>query len=80
MAKDMVVARDVQTMVNEIIGRMKKMKLTDLMNNPLRDLVEQCEVTSVKPISDDSGNVKKIIIEYEPHDTDYDIKVPNIRK
>ena len=53
------------------------MKLTDLMNNPLKELLEQCEVTSVKPISDDGGEIKKIIIEYEPHKNAGDVKVPN---
>lgn len=53
------------------------MKLTDLMNHPLKELVEQCEVTSVKPMSDDNGEIKKIIIEYEPHKDACDVKVPS---
>ncbi len=44
------------------------MKLTDMMNHPLKELVEQCNITKVQPISDDSGNIKKFIVEYEPHD------------
>lgn len=44
------------------------MKLTDMMNHPLKELVEQCNITKVQPISDDNGNIKKFIVEYEPHD------------
>lgn len=44
------------------------MKLTDMMNHPLKELVEQCNITKVQPISDDDGNIKKFIVEYEPHD------------
>lgn len=44
------------------------MKLTDMMNHPLKKLVEQCNITKVQPISDDDGNIKKFIVEYEPHD------------
>ena len=43
------------------------MKLTDMMDHPLRELVEQCNITKVQPISDDDGNIRKIIVEYEPH-------------
>ena len=43
------------------------MKLTDMMNHPLKELVEQCNITKVQPISDDNGNIKKFIVEYEPH-------------
>ena len=44
------------------------MKLTDMMNHPLKELVEQCNITKVQPISDDNGNIKKFIVEYEPYD------------
>lgn len=44
------------------------MKLTDMMNHPLKELVEQCNITKVHPISDDNGNIMKFIVEYEPHD------------
>lgn len=44
------------------------MKLTDMMNHPLKELVEQCNITKVQPISDDNGSIKKFIVEYEPHD------------
>jgi len=43
------------------------MKLIDMMNHPLKDLVEQCNITKVQPISDDDGNIKKFIVEYEPN-------------
>ena len=51
----------------KVIGGIK-MKLTDIMNHPLKELVEQCNITKVQPISDDNGNIKKFIVEYEPHD------------
>lgn len=44
------------------------MKLTDMMVHPLKQLVEQCNIISIKPISDDDGNIVKIIVEYEPHE------------
>lgn len=47
------------------------------MNHPLKELVEQCEVTSVKPISNDDGEIKKIIIEYEPHKDAGSVKIPS---
>ena len=55
--------------VEEIRKEMEanNMKLKDLMVNPLKDLVEQCNITKVNPISDDDGNIVKIIVEYVPH-------------
>ena len=44
------------------------MELNDLMNNKLNDLLQQTNVVSVKPISDESGNIVKIIVEYVPHE------------
>ena len=44
------------------------MKLIDMMDYPLKELVEQCNITKVHPISDDNGNIIKFIVEYEPHD------------
>ena len=38
------------------------------MNHPLKELVEQCNITKVQPISDDNGSIKKFIVEYKPHD------------
>lgn len=42
------------------------MKLNELLTKPLSELIKETDVTSVKPISDDNGNIIKIIIEYEP--------------
>lgn len=39
-----------------------------MMIHPLKQLVEQCNIISIKPISDDDGNIVKIIVEYEPHE------------
>ena len=36
------------------------MKLTDIMNHPLKELVEQCNITKVQPISDDDGKYKEV--------------------
>lgn len=44
------------------------MKLNDLMTTRLKDLLEETNVTSVKPVSDDEGNIKKIIVEYIPNE------------
>lgn len=43
------------------------MTLNDLMNNKLQDLLQQTNIVSVKPISDDNGNIIKIIVEYVPN-------------
>ena len=43
------------------------MKLTDLMNKPMKELLEQCNVTKITPASDEDGNIRKFIVEYEPH-------------
>lgn len=46
------------------------MKLTDLMNKPMKELLEQCNVIKITPASDENGTIKKIIVEYEPHTDD----------
>ena len=43
------------------------MTLNDLMNNKLQDLLQQANVVSVKPISNDNGKIIKIIVEYVPN-------------
>lgn len=48
------------------------MKLTQMISHPLKELIEQCNVTKVQPISDDNGNIKKFIVEYEPYDVKYE--------
>jgi hypothetical protein len=42
------------------------MDLNDLVKHPLGELLEETDITSMKPISDDNGKVVKIIIEYVP--------------
>lgn len=42
------------------------MKLNDLLTKTLSDVLKETNIISVKPISDDSGEVIKITIEYEP--------------
>ena len=42
------------------------MKLNELMTKSLTDALSELNVVSVKPVSDDSGNVIKIIVEYAP--------------
>lgn len=46
------------------------MKSTQMMSHPLKELIEQCNITNVQPISDDNGNgnIEKFIVEYEPYD------------
>ena len=47
--------------------KIKPMKLADIMSCPLKELVEQCNVTKIQPISNDDGIIQKIIVEYVPH-------------
>lgn len=42
------------------------MKLNDLMEKSLQELLKETNVVGVKPISDEEGTIKKIIVEYEP--------------
>jgi len=42
------------------------MNLNDLMKTPLNTLLLKTNVTSVKPVADNEGNIIKIIVEYEP--------------
>ncbi len=44
------------------------MKLNDLMKKSLEEVLKETNVVKVTPVSDDYGNVKKIIIEYIPVD------------
>lgn len=44
------------------------MKLTQMISHTLNELIQQCNITKVQPISDDYGNIKKFIVEYEPYD------------
>jgi hypothetical protein len=46
------------------------MKLTELMNNPLTKVLDTLEVSKLNPITDDKGEVIKIIIEYTPKKED----------
>lgn len=56
------------------------MKLADLMNNSLSEMLCKCDVVKVDPISNDGGEIKKIIIEYVPTDTKKDIDVPKFNR
>lgn len=42
------------------------MKLNDLLTNDLSTLLKDCDIVKVNPISDENGNIVKIIIEYAP--------------
>ncbi|WP_252214484.1 hypothetical protein [Clostridium sp. VAP41] len=42
------------------------MKLNDLIQKSLQEVLKETDVVKVSPVSDDYGNVKKIIIEYVP--------------
>ena len=44
------------------------MKLNELMTKPLQETLKDMDVTSLKPITNDKGEVMKIIIEYEPRE------------
>lgn len=47
--------------------KIKPMKLADIMSCPLKELVEQCNITKIQPISNDDGVIQNIIVEYVPH-------------
>ena len=42
------------------------MRLNDLMENTLTDLLGDCNIVKVNPISNAEGVVEKIIVEYVP--------------
>ena len=44
------------------------MTLSELMKIPLKEAVDGMSVANVKAISDDIGNVIKVIVEYTPED------------
>ena len=43
------------------------MRLDDLLNKPLKECLDECSMGKMNPITDDKGNVIKIIIEYIPN-------------
>lgn len=42
------------------------MKLNDVYTKPLKDIVEQMNLTDMKVHTDDTGDVKAIELKYEP--------------
>ena len=42
------------------------MKLAELMSNPINNVVSKMDVCNLKPITNDKGDIVKIIIEYVP--------------
>lgn len=44
----------------------KRMKLNDLLTNDLLTILKDCDIVKVNPISDENGNIIKIIVEYIP--------------
>ncbi|MDU3581123.1 MAG: hypothetical protein E7F68_06250 [Clostridium butyricum] len=44
------------------------MKLNNLITKSLEEILKLTDVVKVTPVSDDFGNVKKIIIEYVPEE------------
>lgn len=42
------------------------MKLNDLLTNDLLTILKDCDIVKVNPISDENGNIIKIIVEYTP--------------
>lgn len=42
------------------------MKLNDVYTKPLKDIVEQMNLTDMKVHTDDAGDVKSIELKYEP--------------
>lgn len=46
------------------------MKMNDLMNKPMKEIIEEMNVLDFKVITNNDCGVEKIIVEYEPKDKD----------
>ena len=44
------------------------MKLTEIYNKPLKEILEECDIVNQQFHTDDNGNVKAIEIKYKPKD------------
>ena len=44
------------------------MKLNDIMERNLKDILSECDMVKLNPISNGGGVVEKIIVEYVPKD------------
>ena len=44
------------------------MKIADLMNSSVKELLNECTVVKINPVTDDEGGIVKIIVEYVPND------------
>ena len=42
------------------------MRLNDIMERNLKDILSECNMVKLNPISNDGGVVEKIIVEYVP--------------
>ena len=42
------------------------MRLNDIMERNLKDILSKCDMVKLNPISNDGGVVEKIIVEYVP--------------
>lgn len=42
------------------------MKINEVWQRGFQDVIADCEVTNIKPITDEKGNVIKLIVEFEP--------------
>lgn len=47
--------------------RERKMKLNDVYTKPLKDVVEELNLTDMKVHTDDDGEVRSIELKYEPN-------------
>lgn len=50
------------------------MKLNDAYAKPLKEVVEQMDLASMKVFTDDDGNIEAIELKYEPTIEDIDLK------
>lgn len=46
------------------------MKLTEIYNKPLKEILEECDIVNQQFHTDDDGNVKAIELKYKPKDND----------
>lgn len=46
------------------------MKLTELINKPIKEVLNSLDVSKLTPVTNDKGEVVKIIVEYIPKKED----------
>ena len=53
------------------------MKLTEIYNKPLKEILEECDIISQQFHTDDDGNIKAIEMKYKPKEHEVNLEVPS---